>query len=253
MHLAVGVMVLVGGCQLPQDDALAERVRKGVEELCAENIESREKAGQGLRELGVPALPTLEALLKQQKEVEAHARIRSVIKDIWTAEANKCFSEGRLKDSLLAQANADNPSDPKGHYRTRLDQAQKALLLSIDQTGSGLVRPAGPSGSGLREKHGRWILPSILDCLNPQGLNRPVEVPDLLKDWAAEIVPILVASLGDKNDRFVAKVCDLFLYFGRGQSSVRKGLADLVKDQSRGEGLRSLARDILVELGGKPE
>lgn len=238
-----------------QDDSLEARVRCGVEGFASNDPEVRERATRTLRALGSSALPALLAILKEPRDPETHARIRDVIKDHWVAQANTLFSEGRLREALLALAGAENPGNPEAHFKTRLELARKDLLSEIEDPGEVPINRKPPSGSALKEKHGRWGLAVVLELLHPKGLDRPSHAFDLLKSWRADpiFVPVFVVALKDPNDLFVGRICDLLLFFGRNSAEVRTALALLERDDARGERLRSLARDVLIELGGKPE
>jgi hypothetical protein len=193
-------------------------------------------------------------MLSSMKESETRLRIQGVIKDLWMMKSEALFAEGQLQDALLAHATAENPSDPKGHREKRINEARKDLAPLLSQPGEEKkVRDLPTSAKVLREKHGRWALPALLDCLNPAAANSPADGIDLLKFWRGDSIPPLVASLKEKDEKFVHVVCEALHTMGRGYPVVLKELSNLAQDKSRSERLRSFAEALLTDMGGKLE
>jgi hypothetical protein len=238
-----------------QDDSLEERVRAGVQSFSSDDPEVRARAVLTLKALGPPALPLLHAILKEPWDPETHARIRTVVKEVRVGQGDALLGEGRLREGLLARAAAENPADPEGELKKRIDLARKDLLAEIEEPGDAVLQRKSLSGGALREKHGPWGLSAVLDLLHPERLNRPQHAFQLLKSWSGEpiLIPILGAALKDDNEQFIFGLCEMLLFFGRGTPDVLKGLAALERDPARSEKVRSMARVSLLELGGKPE
>ncbi len=250
----LGVLVLLGGLAQDSDTLLPERIRSHVRDLSSDEPEIRERAENELKRIGPSALATLDKLLPDAKDSDTRLRIQGVIKGLWVLKSDALLGEGRLQDALMALATAENPDDPKGHSEKRIAEARKDVAPEVSPPNEGKrVSNARSTAKALREKHGRWALPALLDSLLPKVPDTSVEGLELLKYWGVDAIPALVASLREKNEEFVSVVVEALHIMGRGDPVVRKELSKLAQDKSRSEKLRSLADAILTDMGGKLE
>lgn len=170
------------GCVQTAQDHLESQVQRHVETLSSDDAKAREEATLALKRLGVPALKHLENRLKQMPAGDARLRVQGITRDLWIAKADAFFAEGKLQESLLAQATAEDPGDPSGFLRRRIQEARKDLQRELPQLGEPkTIREWPKIADTLRKKHGRWCLPAIMDCLNPSGIDDPISALELLK------------------------------------------------------------------------
>jgi hypothetical protein len=164
------------------------------------------------------------------------------------------LSEGKLQESLLAQATAEHGEDPVAFRERRILEARKELqgqLPKVDEPKT--IREWPAIAKSLRDKHGRWCLPAIMDCLNPEGIDDPASAMQLLRYWGADAMPPLLALLRERNERYVYVVCEVLMVLGRGRPEVARELTRLYNDEARSQKLREYAKDILLELGVRVE
>jgi hypothetical protein len=238
--IALGIL-----CQdAPQSE---EDFRGQIRDLGSDQVKIRERALVALKNLPYARTDEVRKLAGLEADVEKRERLLEVVRCLIAKHSAVLFQEGKLKESLLKKAEAEGAQDPQTEMERRIRLARTFLVECFeryDDPGKKIIYAPNVLNE-LREKHGRYALPELLQSLRGPHSHDAFEFIRL--GLRSDVVPFLCGFLKQKDCPMTYEVCALLGGMGGGDLTLST-LKLVMDDPSRDAPTRHDAKGALIQL-----